>query len=349
MRNTLLSLDLVETDELSTLQAGLEGEIFDSSLQIKKLLLGSSTKADSPTSSSSGKGVRLPKLDVPTFNGNILHWRSFWEQFCVSVHNRPNLSDPEKLVYLQQSLKDGSAKSAVEGLSRSGEYYNEAIECLKSRYDRPRLIHQTHVRAILDAPPLKDGSGKELRRLRDVILQHLRALKAMDYEPSSPFITSVLELKLDVNTMFEWQKYSQDSTDVPHYRKLLEFINLRAQASETPMPSQRGTKNSSSARPVTSFTAHAGETGTNCILCKNEKHPLYICVRFKTFAHDKMVSTLKDNKICMNCLLSNASQCTAAESVRSHITPYCTSSLNKALKSPLRLPLLRQPILLPSQ
>ena len=75
-----------------------------------------------------------------------------------------------------------------------------------------------------------------------------------------------------------------------------------AQASETPMRSQRGTKNSSSARPVTSFTAHAGETGTNCILCKNEKHPLYICVRFKAFAHDKMVSTLKDNKICMNCL-----------------------------------------------
>ena len=92
------------------------------------------------------------------------------------------------------------------------------------------------------------------------------------------------------------QKYSQD------YRKLLEFINLRAQASETPMPSQRGMKNSSSARPVTSFTVHAGETGTNCILCKNEKHPLYICVRFKAFAHDKMVSTLKDNKICMNCL-----------------------------------------------
>ena len=80
---------------------------------------------------------------------------------------------------------------------------NEAIECLKSRYDRPRLIHQTHVRAILDAPPLKDGSGKELCRLHDVILQHRRALKAMDYEPSSPFITSVLELKLDVNTMFE--------------------------------------------------------------------------------------------------------------------------------------------------
>ena len=75
-----------------------------------------------------------------------------------------------------------------------------------------------------------------------VIQQHLRALKAMDYEPSGPFITSVLELKLDVNTVFEWQKHSQDSTDVPHYQRLLEFINLRSQASETPASRPRAMK-----------------------------------------------------------------------------------------------------------
>ena len=237
VRNSLMSLDLEESDELSTLQATLEGEIFDCSLRVKKLLLASTHKSGSPTSSSDGKGVKLPKLDVPTFDGNILHWRSFWEQFCVSIHDRSNLSDTEKLVYLQQSLKNGSAKSTIEGLSRSGEYYAEAAECLG--YDRPRLIHQTHVRMILEAPPLKNGSGKELRRLHDVVQQHLRALKAMDYEPSGPFITSVLELKLDVNTVFEWQKHSQDSTDVPHYRRLLKFINLRAQASETPASGSR--------------------------------------------------------------------------------------------------------------
>ena len=302
VRNSLMSLDLEELDELSTLQATLEGEIFDCSVRVKKLLLASTHKSSSPTSPSDGKGVKLPKLDVPTFDGNILHWRSFWEQFCVSIHDRSKLSDTEKLVYLQQSLKNSSAKSAIEGLSRSGEYYAEAVECLKSRYDRPRLIHQTHFRMILEAPPLKDGSGKELRRLHDVVQQHLRALKAMDYEPSGPFITSVLELKLDVNTVFEWQKHSQDSTDVPHYQRLLEFINLRAQASETPASGSRAMKYSSPTKPVASFAANADETGTNCILCNNEKHPLYVCARFKTLPHDKMVSTLKENKSCMNCM-----------------------------------------------
>ena len=214
IRNSLLHLSLEETDELYTTQAALETEVFDTSLSIKKSL---HRPSDTPSSSSDGKGVKLPKLDVPTFDGNIINWRSFWEQFSVSVHDRHNLSDPEKLVYLQHSLKNGSAKRAIEGLSRSGEHYAEAIECLKARYDRPRLIHQTHVRMIVEAQPLKDGSGKELRRLHDTVQQHLRALKAMEYEPSGPFITSVLELKLDVNTMFEWQRHSQDDTAVPHY------------------------------------------------------------------------------------------------------------------------------------
>ena len=85
---------------------------------------------------------------------------------------------------------------------------------------------------ILEAAGLKDGTGYELRHLHDTVQQHLRALKAMSYEPSGHFITSVLELKLDTNTMFEWQKFSQDLPGVPHYQKLLEFVNLRAQASE---------------------------------------------------------------------------------------------------------------------
>ena len=87
-----------------------------------------------------------------------------------------------------------------------GEHYVEAVECLKNRYDRPRLIHQTHVKCILDSPPLKEGSGRELRRLHDTVQQHIRALKALGHEPSGPFITSVIELKLDTNTMSEWPR-----------------------------------------------------------------------------------------------------------------------------------------------
>ena len=154
IRNSLLPLDLKDTDELSTTQVSLQQEIFDCSLRIKRL---AHHPANTPSLPPDRKGVILSKFDVPTFDGNILQWRSFWKQFCVFVHDRSNLSDSEKCIYLQHSLKNSPAKKIIESLSRSGEYYAEAVECLKSRYDCPRLIHETLVCVIIEALPLKDG------------------------------------------------------------------------------------------------------------------------------------------------------------------------------------------------
>lgn len=145
---------------------------------------------------------------------------------CQYTAARPSLSNLEKLVYLQQSLRDGSAREVIEGLSRSSDNYAEAIKCLQSRYDRPRLIHQTYVRMILDAPALKDGTGKELRCLHNTVRQLLRALKAMGYKPSGPFITSVLELKLDTKPCLSGNDTVKNRPTCPitHHRKQISGI-----------------------------------------------------------------------------------------------------------------------------
>ena len=52
----------------------------------------------------------------------------------------------------------------------------------------------------------------------------------MKQETFESFVTFVLELKLDQGTMFEWQRHSQDSKDVPPYSDLLEILDLRVQA-----------------------------------------------------------------------------------------------------------------------
>ena len=84
-------------------------------------------------------------------------------------------------MYLQNAIKDKTAKSLIAGLTKSSEHYNKAIKCLQERYNRPRQIHQTHVCRIVEAPPLKDGTGKEIRALHGLIIQHLRALKSSDH------------------------------------------------------------------------------------------------------------------------------------------------------------------------
>ncbi len=102
----------------------------------------------------------------------------------------------------------------IKGLSRTGANYEAAVTYLKDRFDCPRLIHQSYVRHIMDLPQLKGRTGKEIRKLHDHCTQHLRALKSID--PSGPFVTSTLELKLDQNTKVEWHKFSQDLKHVLH-------------------------------------------------------------------------------------------------------------------------------------
>ena len=42
------------------------------------------------------EGIKLPKIDVPTFDGNIMNW--------TSPRSRAHLSDAKKLLYLRHSV-----------------------------------------------------------------------------------------------------------------------------------------------------------------------------------------------------------------------------------------------------
>ena len=134
------------------------------------------TAAINTTGMPTTSGVNLPRIEVPTFDGNILNWRLFWEQFDSAIHSKHTLTDSDKLTYLRDALKGGPAKSVIGGrLTQTSASYEEAIKCLQIRYDRPRVLHQAHVRKIEEADSLKNGDDQELRRLHDHLQQHIRA------------------------------------------------------------------------------------------------------------------------------------------------------------------------------
>lgn len=273
LRTEVLAIAADTSDPLMGTTQKQDNNLFDMSVKVKKLLFlnPSSTPSEfaaaTPAAATVSRNVKLLKIDVPTFDGYSC-WQTFWEQFSIAVDKRSDISSTEKLVYLRHSLKDGSAKTVIEGLSHSGDQYNEAIDSLKDHYDRPHIIHQTDVRKIYEVPSLKDGSGNELRRFHDTVQQHLRALKAMKEDPTGSFITALLELKLDKETMFEWQKASQDAKETPHCDDLLKFFNLRTQASETcsSEPKQHHPPKKAFPKSTTTFAASALDSVPNCSL-----------------------------------------------------------------------------------
>ena len=44
--------------------------------------------------------VKLLKLEIGNFNGNILNWPGFWDQFSSAIHTKTNILDIDEFSYL---------------------------------------------------------------------------------------------------------------------------------------------------------------------------------------------------------------------------------------------------------
>ena len=49
--------------------------------------------------------IKLPKLELPKFSGNVLKWQEVWDSFEASIHKNPNLQPVDKFIYLKAELK----------------------------------------------------------------------------------------------------------------------------------------------------------------------------------------------------------------------------------------------------
>ena len=60
--------------------------------------------------------VCLPKLEIDKFDGDVINWSSFWDQFTSAIHENDSLSEINKFTYLKSFLCD-SAKLTISWLS----------------------------------------------------------------------------------------------------------------------------------------------------------------------------------------------------------------------------------------
>ena len=213
---------------------------------------------------------------------------NFWDLFSVSIHDKRELSDTDKLAYLRDALKDGPAEAVIRGLAKTGDTYGEAIDCLCQRYDRPRVVHQVHVNAILSLPVPKDGNCKELLSFHDTATLHLRALKAMKLDDFDSFVTAVLVSRLEKTTAREWRKYSDGAEGIPPYSDLLKYIVLQACDGVDGTP-EAGKRPASGAgkkgRGKPSYTStESDRKSEGCVACKQDNHVLAGCQVFPGFA-----------------------------------------------------------------
>ena len=77
--------------------------------------------------------VRLPKLTLRSFSGDLTQWFTFWDSFSVDKFN-----------YLK-SLLSGTALEAIQGLTLTDANYNEAVTILQKRFGNRQQIIDKHM------------------------------------------------------------------------------------------------------------------------------------------------------------------------------------------------------------
>lgn len=123
--------------------------------------------------------VKLPRLTLDKYYGDVSAWQGFWSQFEAAVHKNESLELVDKFNYLK-SYVGGTAANAISGLSLSASNYESAIKILMDRFGRKDLVVSAHMNKLLSLTPVRSSSDiTSLRRLYDECEVHISSLRAL--------------------------------------------------------------------------------------------------------------------------------------------------------------------------
>ena len=244
-----------------------------------------STAAQAPLSLGPKVQVKLPKIDLPTLDGDVLSWQSFYQSIKVSVVDNPSLADVQKLEYLMRSFK-GSAVEAVEGFAVIQENYQPVLESLKERVRHPRLILDAHIRSLIHLPQLNSEDALSMRKFYDQVVGHVRSVESMGEkfrsETLAPVLVPLIVGKLPKKVVEKWElEIGGHKEDYVKVKTLFAFLEqlIRAKESSQPpslqskSPAQENSWNhgahskSNSSRKYSTSALCTTTQGRACIIC----------------------------------------------------------------------------------
>lgn len=145
--------------------------------------------------------VKLPKLSLPIFNGNIEQWIEFQDLFTASVRNNNNLTNAQKLQYLKSACK-ADALNIISSIQISDANYDIAWNLLVERYSNKKDLIDAIIKKLLSLSPTHE-TAPSLLKFVDNINECIRSLEVMEQKIegfSDTLIVHILVEKLDKST-----------------------------------------------------------------------------------------------------------------------------------------------------
>ena len=259
--------------------------------------------------STSKKHVNLPKMTIKTFHGDPLEWQTFWDSFSATIHENDELSNIQKMSYLNGILKDEAAR-AIAGLPMTSDNYIKATELLKERFGQKQVLINAHMEALINIPSPTNNTTN-LREFYDTCESNIRGLEALDVKTDSygNLLIPILLKKIpeELTRLIFRANPSADKCLTELRTELRKEIETR-ERSHTAATSGRALSQDEVLVPTTGTfltTTDQGACkvnyqtkGKHCVYC-NGSHRPEKCDKLKTV--EERLAFLQQHKRCFNC------------------------------------------------
>lgn len=324
---------LEENDELiisiETDMEDFEQRYFDTISQIDEILedvhkrATNKIKCDHAVDGNHVKSsINMPKVQLPTFDGNVANWIRFKDSFNAMVIENTNLSDIQKLFYLDGCIV-GEARNITEKVDFCADGFDIAWKALMLRYDNKRSIIEKHILELLKLNSFNKESSSEIHKIIDNVSVHLSALRKLGQNVDSwdMIIIQLVAQKLDNETRKLWEAEIGKEI-LPTWEQMFNFLQDRCRIIKTIEDSKPSTskqlsefahfktqsnlhlKKSNKSFVLASSNPNNSNFSRSCIICK-ANHSIYSCEQFLKLSVFERYDRVKLHNLCLNCLKPN--------------------------------------------
>ncbi|KAJ8722082.1 hypothetical protein PYW08_004484 [Mythimna loreyi] len=262
--------------------------------------------------------VRLPKIDLPHFDGNYQCWLEFRDTFGSLIHDNSSISDINKFHYLRASL-EGNAALIIKNIDFKADHYKIAWDLLCERFNNNRLLVKNHLQALFDADLMASESSVSIRSLVDTINKNVRALNTLK-QPTEYWDTIIIYFmskKLDLVSSRDWEEHRNNILkDDPTLSQFCSFLSKKADWLESvesnivsipqrnsivALNNNHNNLNKLNAKETKLHKKINFNKNNKCPLC-SQAHTLYKCESFRNLSIENRIQKVNEYNVCFNCL-----------------------------------------------
>ena len=282
--------------------------------------------------------VKLPKLTIQKFCGDVSLWRDFWNQFETAIHKNETLSKTERFIYLKSYLTGAAAKT-VAGLMLTERNYDHALELLRDRYGRKDIVVNMHMTKLLNLTPVKRASDVvALRELYDECEIQIRSLESLGVvsETYGSLLCPILLQLIPEEIALQYSR-QRGASDEWQVMEVMEFLQNEILSRERTMQLTRGNKErdyQSHHKPFkrtdTTFELKqrrqslpsavalytSSQRTQNCVFCDSAEHKPEHCPSHNVTERRDILKRMGRCYVCLgqrhiarNCRIKDASCC----------------------------------------